>query len=323
MTRALLLPLELMYASALRAKNARFDMMVLQRLARPVVSVGNLSVGGSGKTPLVIRLAQLLRERGFHPDVLSRGYGRRSTSVERVDPAGDAERFGDEPLLITRAAKVPVFVGASRFDAGRLAERELGDLPDRLHLLDDGFQHRRLARAVDIVLVRRNDLIDRLLPAGRLREPLTSLKRADVIVLREEDALPATQLKDFCKEACYFWQVRRSVSQQPEGKRAFAFCAIARPSEFFDALQASGTELIERVSFRDHHCYTSRDIERLAKLGSQRGCDEFVTTEKDSVKLDEAMRRTLSAVAPLRVQTLSVELVNESAALDQLIGMLY
>src|SRR5450631_295491 len=110
MTPLLLAPLSLVYASVIRARNARFDRTTAQRLRWPVVSIGNLSVGGTGKTPLVICLAQLLEREGFRPDVLSRGYGRSSKEIGRVDSAGSAERFGDEPLLIARSAGVPVYV---------------------------------------------------------------------------------------------------------------------------------------------------------------------------------------------------------------------
>ena len=126
MTPLLLAPLELVYGSVVRARNARFDRIPAQRLGWPVVSIGNLSLGGAGKTPLVICLAKLLEREGWSPDVLSRGYGRAMRTVERVDSAGSAERFGDEPLLIARAAGVPVYVGASRYEAGVLAESESG-----------------------------------------------------------------------------------------------------------------------------------------------------------------------------------------------------
>ena len=188
MIGVLLTPLELIYAAGLRAKNAQYDRTEPARLKWPVVSVGNLSVGGAGKTPLVIRLAHLLRKRGFAPDVLSRGYGRASTAAGRVNQAGGVKDFGDEPLLIARSAHVPVFVGASRYAAGMLAELGESDAAGHVHLLDDGFQHRQLARAVDIVVMHPADVRDRLLPVGRLREPLSSLKRAHIVVLRQEDA---------------------------------------------------------------------------------------------------------------------------------------
>jgi tetraacyldisaccharide 4'-kinase len=320
MTPMLLAPLELVYGSLVRARNARFDRKAAQRLRWPVVSVGNLSVGGAGKTPLVICLARLLERAGIHPDVLSRGYGRSRKTAERVDAEGTAERFGDEPLLIARTTGVPVYVGVSRYAAGLLAERESPG--EAVHLLDDGFQHRQLARDVDIVVVHASDLRERLLPAGRLREQLSGLGRADVIVLRQEDKQLETSLRAYARKECLFWRVRRTVSVATPSKQAVAFCAIARPSEFFAALAGAGVEMVERISFRDHHRYTAADIDRLAKLGQRHGCDAFVVTAKDEVKLDAAMRLRLNAVAPLRTATLTLELEDERAVLGQLLELL-
>jgi tetraacyldisaccharide 4'-kinase len=310
----LLAPLELLYRSLVRARNARFDRTPPQRLGWPVISIGNLSVGGAGKTPLAICLAELLRREGMHPDVLSRGYRRSSHTVERVDSSGSAERFGDEPLLIAQATGVPVYVGANRYEAGKLAERELPR--PGIHLLDDGFQHRQLARNLDIVLIHRSDLQQRLLPAGRLREPLASLRRANVIVLREEDAELESTIRSYVSSECCFWHVRRTLALRTPAKRAVAFCAIARPREFFDGLIAAGAGLAEQISFRDHHRYRVEDIEQLAKLGRRAVCDAFVMTAKDEVKLDPAMRARLNAVAPLSTATLTVEFEDEQAALD-------
>jgi tetraacyldisaccharide 4'-kinase len=306
----------------MRARNARFDRMAAQRLQWPVVSIGNLSIGGAGKTPLVICLARLLQRGGFHPDVLSRGYGRSNKKIERVDSVGDAERFGDEPLLIARAAGVPVYVGTSRYEAGLLAEAELGREGRHVHLLDDGFQHRQLARNVDIVVIHRSDLQQRLLPAGRLREPLSSLERAGVIVLRQEDAELESALRVYVGKECRFWRVRRTLSLSIPVKRALAFCAIARPAEFFEALTAVGVEVVERMSFRDHHRYTATDVGRLAELGRRHGCDAFVTTTKDEVKLNAAMRLQLNAVAPLRIASLVVAMEDEDAVCSQLSALL-
>ncbi len=316
MTPPLLAPLSLVYGSVIRARNARFDRTPPLRLRWPVVSIGNLSVGGAGKTPLVICLAQLLQQEGYRPDVLSRGYGRSRQTVERVDPAGSADRFGDEPLLIARSTGVPVYVGASRYQAGVLAESEPGS--PGVHLLDDGFQHRELARDLDIVVMHRSDLQQRLLPAGRLREPLTSLRRAGVVVLRQEDAELESTLQVYTRPECRFWRVRRILALPSPVQRAIAFCAVARPAEFFAGLAAAGAGVAEQVRFRDHHPYTMADIERLAKLGSRVGCDAFVTTAKDEVKLDAAMRLRLNTVAPLRIAALTVEIADQKAALDDM-----
>jgi tetraacyldisaccharide 4'-kinase len=322
MSPALLAPLGLLYASFVRARNARFDRMAAQRLRWPVISVGNLSIGGAGKTPLVICLARLLEREGWGADVLSRGYGRSSQATERVDAAGDASRFGDEPLLIARAAGVPVYVGANRYEAGLLAEGETGGVGRHVHLLDDGFQHRQLARDLDIVVMHRSDLRERLLPAGRLREPLSSLDRAGVIVLRAEDAELEATLRRYARRECCFWQVRRTLALSSPGKRAVAFCAIARPEEFFRALAAAGVDVVDRVSFRDHHRYTEGDMERLAKLARRHGCDQFVTTEKDEVKFDASLRLQLNAVAPLRTAVLTIQIENEGEAVGQLVSLL-
>jgi tetraacyldisaccharide 4'-kinase len=322
MTPILLSPFALVYASLVRARNARFDRMATQRLRWPVVSVGNLSLGGAGKTPLVICLARLLEREGFRPDVLSRGYGRSSKKIDRVEGVGDAERFGDEPVLIAQATGVPVYVGANRYEAGLLAEAEIGTEGRYVHLLDDGFQHRQLARDVNIVVMHRSDLRERLLPAGRLREPLSSLRRADVIVLRQEDAEIESSLRRYVGRECRFWRMRRMLSLSSPVKRALAFCAIARPREFFTALAAAGVEVVERVSFRDHHRYTAADIGRIAELGRRHGCDAFVITAKDEVKLDAPMRLRLNAVAPLHTAALTVEMEDESAVAGQLSGLL-
>jgi tetraacyldisaccharide 4'-kinase len=314
MSPLLLAPLELLYRTLVEARNARLDRLPPQRLRWPVISVGNLSVGGAGKTPLVICLARLLAQE--HPDVLSRGYGRSGSTAERVDVQGSAERFGDEPLLIARSTGVPVFVGTSRYRAGLLAESE-STVPG-IHLLDDGFQHRQLYRDLDIVVIHRSDLTQRLLPVGRLREPLSGLRRAGVVVLRREDAELESTLRTHVRSDCCFWIVQRSLALHSPVQRAIAFCAIARPDEFFRGLLAAGVGIVERMRFRDHHRYTAADIERLAALGRRLRCDAFVITAKDEVKIDAAMRSRLNNVAPLHTAELTVALEDPPAALERM-----
>jgi len=316
MTPLLLAPLEMLYAAIVRSRNARFDRTPPQRLSWPVISVGNLSMGGSGKTPLVIYLARLLQKTGLQPDVLSRGYERSHQTIARVDSEGDAERFGDEPLLIARSAGVPVYVGANRYEAGRLAERETPR--QGIHLLDDGFQHRQLARDLDIVVIHRSDLQQHLLPAGRLREPLSSLRRADVIVLRHEDTDLESALSRYAAEGSRFWRMRRTLTIPSPTGRSVAFCALARPDEFFQNLAAAGAGVVEKVRFRDHHRYTAGDIDRLAELGRRLRCDGFLTSAKDDVKLDAAMRTRLNAVAPLQTAQLTVELEEPETVLGHM-----
>jgi tetraacyldisaccharide 4'-kinase len=314
---AFLVPL---YAAAAGAKKAAYDRgwAKPRRLAWPVVSVGNLSVGGAGKTPLVIRLAQLAAAGGVAVDVLSRGYGRNGSGVERVDAAGEASRFGDEPLLIARAASVPVYVGASRYDAGLLAERESPGAG--IHLLDDGFQHRRLARTLDIVVVHASDFEESLLPAGRLREPLNSLKRASVIVLRAEDRHLKAELRRREISAPVWIQHRRLVVESVT--RAVAFCGIVRPEEFFSALRSQKVELAETLALRDHQAYSEAEIGRLTAMLRRHNAECFVTTEKDAARMTRAQRTRLEEVAPLRVARLEVSLEDEGAVVRRLLGLL-
>src|ERR1019366_3812029 len=180
-------PLAALYSAAVRARNELYDRgtLSLSHLQGPVVSIGNITVGGSGKTPFLILLGELLKQYGIPCDVLSRGYRRLATGTMPVDPAGSPRQYGDEPLLIARKLGVPVIVGEDRYAAGRLAEEKFGP---RLHLLDDGFQQPRRARKFDIVLPSPGDARDSLLPPGRLREPLSSLTRADAIVLTNDTA---------------------------------------------------------------------------------------------------------------------------------------
>ena len=310
-----------LYAAAVRAKNAAYERgwAKPQKLQWPVVSIGNLSVGGAGKTPLVIRLAQLLAAQNIAADVLSRGYGKRDTSlVERVNPEGDAARYGDEPLLIARAAQVPVYVGASRYQAGLLAERQAQ--ATGIHLLDDGFQHRKLARDLDIVVLHASDLGEMLLPAGRLREPLSALRRASAIVLRAEDRSLEPDLRKRGVQAPVWIQHRRLIAENVTS--AVAFCGIARPQEFFSALRSQGIDLVAAIALHDHQHYTSAELDRLAAALRQHGAQCFLTTEKDAARLTPEQRARLEQTAPLRVARLQVSLEDESAILAQMLALL-
>lgn len=345
--RKCLLPLVPLYAAALAKKNANFDRgeAAPSRLAWPVVSVGGVSAGGAGKTPFTMMLAGMLMDREIGVDVLSRGYRRTGRDAERVDPAGSAARYGDEPLLIAQRTGAPVYVGAERYEAGLLAERDSSSESGRfgrVHLLDAGFQHRRLARAVDIVLVTRRDLDDHLLPAGNLREPLSSLSRAQIVVLRDEEASVVEErvLSALNGALPMIWKIRRSASlhpmTSPQGARRdaavesarktplhpLAFCGLARPEGFADSLQAAGCSVAGFDVFRDHHAYTLQDMERLVRRARAAGADGFVTTEKDAVKLTPAMLASLDTLGPVHVARLSVELMDAEAAMRELIAML-
>ncbi len=290
-------PLSGIYGGVTALRNAFYNRGVfsIERLQQPVVSVGNISAGGSGKTPFVIALGELLKARGISFDVLSRGYRRRTRGVMVVEPDGIASDFGDEPLLIARRLGVPVIVGESRYAAGRLAESQF---QSKLHILDDGFQHRALFRDFDIVLLSERDFEDRLLPIGRLREPLSSLSRADAIVL-PQDVTPADP--DLLQQKP-IWRMQRGLIIPDAPQSPIVFCGIARPEQFFIQVRAAGIQAVEEITFRDHHSYYKRDIERLLALRAKSGADGFITTEKDAVNLG-ALR---AALKPCAVTALTV-----------------
>jgi tetraacyldisaccharide 4'-kinase len=320
-----LAPLTPLYGAAVAAKNAAYDHGLIRqkKLRGPVVSIGNLSTGGGGKTPFAISLAMLLAESGMAVDVLSRGYGRSSGAVERVDASATStsERFGDEPLLIAREAALPVYVGPQRYDAGLLAEREAVNLP-RLHLLDDGFQHRQLARDLDIVLLHRDDLRARLLPAGHLREPLSSLGRADVIVLREEDRALAADIRRYLQPNAVIWHVRRELQLQSAAGKSVAFCGIARPEEFFADLRAMGADIVDTLAFPDHHAFNTDDLQRIGQRVKTSGATRILTTAKDMTRLSQTALEALRRYAPVESVPLMVTLLEPDEVLARVGSLL-
>jgi tetraacyldisaccharide 4'-kinase len=275
-----------------------------------VISVGNLSTGGSGKTPFVILLGELLKARGIRFDVLSRGYGRTTRGVLLVDPGGLPRDFGDEPLLIARRLQTPVVVGENRYEAGRFAESRLGA---QIHLLDDGFQHRGLARDFEIGLVTPDDARDRLLPAGRLREPLRSLERADAVVLTS-----GASSESFPLAGKTVWRLRRGIVAEDVPARPIVFCGIARPQNFLLQLRAAGIDPVAEAFFRDHHPYTEKDIRDLLELRRRSEGGSFVTTEKDAVNLGGY----LAALAPLVVVRVTMELADAANAVDTMLRVI-
>lgn len=276
----------------LQAREKLYESGILTtlRLRYPVISVGNLTLGGTGKTPLVIALAQELRGRGFKPVILSRGYGRLARGV--LVAGSNWEESGDEPMLIKqRLGDVPVVVGANRYEAGKLAEqKQLGNI----FILDDGFQHRRLHRDVDIVTVDPVEWAagEMLLPAGRWREPKAAIARAHAACVQDVAAAPVpelpipsftvrTEVQGIYKED------GRIAAESLKGLAVVAFAGIAKPERFFAALESLAIQPIDRVRFRDHHHYSAREIENL-------GGEALITTEKDAVRLRGVTARPYS-----------------------------
>ena len=271
-----------------------------------MISIGNLTVGGSGKTPLAAAVARLLIEMGERPAILSRGYARRSPSEGVVvvsDGAqllADVAHAGDEPFMLARMVpQAAVLVCPSRYVAGRLAESRLGCT---VHILDDGFQHFELMRDIDL-LVAPDGLDDvRTLPAGRFREPLDAASAADALLVETvgQNVSPVLEPPlDRAEALCHqtaasaaasldvpiaFEFTRRLAGPAPD-RPAFAFAGIARPERFFTDLEKSGWQITGRRSFRDHHHYSRRDIETVIAEARQSGARVILTTEKDAVRL--------------------------------------
>ena len=300
----------LLYRGAVALRNALYDSGRLRahRLPCAVVSVGNLSVGGTGKTPLASHLAGLLRDAGYRVGVLSRGYRRigGGSSLLVSDGAAllaDAPSAGDEPYLIARDnPSVPVAVGADRIEAARLL---LAHHAAEVLVLDDGYQHRRLARDLDLLLLDGRDPWGngKMLPLGPLREPLPAMKRADAIILTRSDGRAPRGLEEalgrhnpgaalfHCRlEPGTFVRLdgESVAARSLQGFAAYAFSGIARPERFEDDLRSLGVRLAGARRFRDHHRYSRRHLGDLAREARERGAEVMVTTEKDLVRIAAA-----------------------------------
>jgi tetraacyldisaccharide 4'-kinase len=270
-----------------------------RHLTAPVISVGNLRVGGSGKTPTVECLVRLLVEQGERPAILSRGYAREKAS-RGVTVVADRERIltgvaqsGDEPLLLARLLPgVPVLVCADRYRAGREAERRFGTT---VHVLDDGFQHVQLGRDIDLLLIDEDDLSDRVLPAGRLREPIANAAVADAVIVPGGTVTAAREVGSKLGVDDGF-VLRRSMgaprslrpgeSAPTSALRLFAVAGIARPERFFSQLEQAGYQVVGTRAFKDHHRFDNADLERIAETVRTTGAEAVATTEKDAVRLE-------------------------------------
>ena len=289
-----------------------------RRLRQPVVSVGNLRVGGSGKTPVVAAIARILVEQGERPSVLSRGYGR-TLAQDGVTVVSNGQRIladihsaGDEPLMLARLlATVPVLVGADRYLSGRLAEEKLGVT---VHLLDDGFQHFALARDVDLLVTGEDDLADRPMPAGRLREPLEAAAYADAALVSASYIEAAARVGRALGVARVFrvsralgvprWVATRDTVVVPIDEPVFVTAGIAAPERFFSDVASAGWRVVGTIAFRDHHVFTNRDVARIAASARTAGATMVMTTEKDAVRFEAAALKGVPIAAVPIVATI-------------------
>ena len=279
------------FAVHIRDRLYRSGILRARRLDHPVVSIGNLTVGGTGKTPLTILLAETFHADGYKPVILSRGYRRKSKGTVIVSrgegPLVSWQDAGDEPYLMARrlVGKAAVVVGESRYAAGMVAQQEhLGNL----FLLDDGFQHRQLHREVDIVTVDPAEWVstETLLPLGRWREPKSAITRAHAACVQDVPgvpplALPIPQFKVTNVVTGIYFRGEKIRLEDLQGKSITAFAGIAKPERFFKTLEGlRGLQIDQRVSFRDHHSFSDAD------LGGFHG-EIRITTEKDAVRLED------------------------------------
>ncbi len=303
------------YSSAVALRGRLYDSGILKtrRLGVPVLSVGNLTVGGSGKSPLVARIARLLAGRGIRPAVVSRGYGGAHKGDATVvseghGPLVDARTGGDEPVMLAlqlagAPGGIPVIVSRRRYDGGRKALSAFG--VDCI-VLDDGFQHRALARDLDLLLMDGSDPFGngRVLPAGPLREPVAAMARAGALVVTRSDrATPAARdaigraASAYNPQAPIFQCTLRATrlmdvgrartgSLEPlRGARVYCFAGIARPEAFFLDAAAAGAEIVGTRAFPDHHRFSPEDLRGLTSASSRASADLLLTTEKDAARL--------------------------------------
>jgi tetraacyldisaccharide 4'-kinase len=333
--------LDLLYAQTARLRRRWYERhpYARRRLARPVISVGNLGVGGTGKTPLVAQIAAWLIERGERPAILSRGYGRavRSDGVVVVSDGrrilADLDHAGDEPIMLARAVSgAIVAVSDLRYVAGVVAERKLGAT---VHVLDDGFQHVQLARDLDILMTRPGEITSgRVLPMGRLREGADAAARADIVVVLDADAATA-RTEAWTLGISQAVGARRVLGTGATGATGaagasgavrytgaagavrcagatgtagatgacVAVAGIGAPEQFFEMLRQSGYAVADSLAFPDHRRYSQADVARIAAAAGRVHSTEVLTTEKDAVRFERCGELPFRLVAvPMRLE---------------------
>ncbi len=316
-------PLARIWSSA-AGWNRHRNLRRRRKLDAAVISVGNVTMGGTGKTPCVLYLAEQMRRAGRQPGILTRGYGRHSVDKHLIlEPGAQAKtaQTGDEPQIFLRSAVAPLGIGADRFETGRRLRERFGT--DVL-ILDDGFQHVRLDRQVDIVLIDALSPFGGgdVFPLGRLREPLDALGRADAFVITRSDCAPGTwdigrALRRYNPHAPVFrarsvpdhWVEAVTGLQIPPRElpfsRAAAFCGLGNPESFWNILDGLGIEIADRVAFGDHHAYRASEMRRLARQFLAAKAEAALTTEKDAINFCEG---STALMTPLPVYWLKIRM---------------
>ena len=301
--------LSFFYLGVINFRNWLYDKKIFKetKLSCPVISVGNITVGGTGKTPCVIMLARMLQKNGFKPVVISRGYGGKNINPVNIVSNGDeilqnSETAGDEPYLIAKELKnIPVITGTNRIVTGETAINKFGA---NVLICDDAMQHRQIFRDINLVLLDSRSLNEKnhVLPRGRLREPMKELKRADALILtRTDEAEQAVEkISEIIKikDVPVFKSVHKvkdivnaDFSEQKQvsglrGKKVYAFCGIAKPDSFMKILSSAGAQVSTFDIFPDHHRYNKNELEEIKKKFVASRADYLMTTEKDAVRLE-------------------------------------
>jgi tetraacyldisaccharide 4'-kinase len=301
--RIILFPVWFLYLIIIRVRNLLYDKDLLRtyRVSCKVISVGNVSFGGTGKTPLVIHFARYLKSRGMKVTVLTRGYKGTKSQKEPFVVSdgftlyGDVQQCGDEALLIAQSAEVPVIIGKDRVLS---AKEALGRFhPDYL-ILDDGFQHRKLYRDIDIVLLSSHDVLH-VFPLGNLREPLSSLKRASVIGITKgsysklkDTVIKAAANKNIVEINYDITALKIASNLLPacsiSGKKIIVMSAIAHSNYFINQIQELGAHIVHSISYPDHYYYSKDDRVNAEKLVHKFSADAIAVTEKDLIKLESS-----------------------------------
>ncbi|MDP8224942.1 MAG: tetraacyldisaccharide 4'-kinase [Candidatus Lernaella stagnicola] len=330
-------PVGWLYGTFMRVREAAYANGWL-RSTHPdsrVISIGNLTMGGTGKTPVTVFLAASLTQAGHRVAVVSRGYhgsleGRTAVVSDGSSVRLTAREAGDEPIMLARRLPgVPVLIGANR---GEAAERAVAEFQPDIILCDDAFSHLRLRRDLNLVLVHGRDGLGnrRVTPAGPLREPPSALRRADAVIINTttaDDPAVTDQLLRAGFRGPIF-RVRYGAPgfrRHPGGETVagetlanqpvLAFAATARPADFFVSLRRADLQVVETKAFPDHHAYCEADLQSLTELAAQRGIGYLVTTEKDAVKLPAR------ASATGQILVAGIELIGEGDDLSALLAL--
>lgn len=345
------------YELGVRLRVAAYETEYLKqkRVGPIVISIGNITLGGVGKTPLVEFIARYLKAEGHELAILTRGYGRSSRGMRVLNnPREDRSatqtshrELGDEPLMLARALPdVPVIVNSDRFESARWAERELN--ADVL-ILDDGFQHLGLGRDLNLLLIDATDPFGgfEMVPFGRLREPLYGIKRADAVIVTRADrpfdqAQTNAIIKHFCGGQVPVMYVYSAISglrhlasgevyeaRELAGWNTALMCAIGNPHAFADDILQAGMNIVSESFFRDHHAFTQQDFDQVLKAARDLGANAIVTTEKDAVRLEGievgdfpiyAAQLKIESEEEVRLKSLLLRMISEAERKKQLAG---